>query len=110
MANCSSRASRILIIDDNAAIHTDFRKILRPMSNTHHDLEALFLGEAVADESPVVGYDTEVSNFFWLAGQGGFGIMMAPALAILTSEMINTGRPGLQSEDFAHALSPGRLL
>ncbi len=64
----------------------------------------------VADESPVVGYDTEVSNFFWLAGQGGFGIMMAPALAILTSEMINTGRPGLQSEDFAHALSPGRLL
>lgn len=64
----------------------------------------------VADETPVVGYDTEVPNFFWLAGQGGFGIMMAPALAILTTEIINTGGPGAQSEKFAHALSPGRLL
>lgn len=64
----------------------------------------------VADETPVVGYDTKVPNFFWLAGQGGFGIMMAPALANLTTEMISTGRPSTQSEDFAHALSPARLL
>ncbi len=35
----------------------------------------------VADESPVVGRDTTVANFVWLAGQGGYGIMMAPALA-----------------------------
>ena len=63
----------------------------------------------VTDEAPVVGYDTEVPNFFWLAGQGGFGIMMAPALANLTTELISTGRPGTQSEVFAHALSPARL-
>jgi D-arginine dehydrogenase len=35
----------------------------------------------VADESPVVAYDDVVPNFFWLAGQGGYGIMMAPTLA-----------------------------
>jgi D-arginine dehydrogenase len=35
----------------------------------------------VADENPVVGYDDVVENFFWLAGQGGYGIMMAPTLA-----------------------------
>ncbi len=35
----------------------------------------------VSDQSPVVGYDPTVDNFVWHAGQGGFGIMMAPALA-----------------------------
>ncbi len=35
----------------------------------------------VADEGPVAGHDTAVANFVWLAGQGGYGIMMAPALA-----------------------------
>lgn len=35
----------------------------------------------VADRSPVAGYDTHAEGFFWLAGQGGYGIQMAPALA-----------------------------
>ena len=35
----------------------------------------------VADKSPVVGFDPEVPAFFWFAGQGGYGIQMAPALA-----------------------------
>ena len=64
----------------------------------------------VADEAPVVGYDPDVPNFFWLAGQGGYGIMMAPALAVLTAELINMGCPGAQSENFAQALSPHRLV
>lgn len=34
----------------------------------------------VADENPVVGYDDVVPDFFWLAAQGGYGIMMAPML------------------------------
>ncbi|PCJ39428.1 MAG: FAD-dependent oxidoreductase [Moraxellaceae bacterium] len=33
------------------------------------------------DRSPVAGYDTSVAGFFWLAGQGGYGIQMAPGLA-----------------------------
>lgn len=35
----------------------------------------------VADRTPVVGFDPEAEGFFWLAGQGGYGIQTAPALA-----------------------------
>ena len=63
----------------------------------------------VADEAPVVGFDGEVPNFFWLAGQGGYGIMMAPALATLTAELMTSGEPSAKSAGFADALSPQRL-
>ncbi len=33
------------------------------------------------DRTPVVGFDDRASGFFWLAGQGGYGIQTAPALA-----------------------------
>lgn len=36
------------------------------------------------DRSPVVGYDVEMPGFFWLVGQGGYGIQTAPALARLS--------------------------
>ncbi|MEM7045834.1 MAG: FAD-binding oxidoreductase [Pseudomonadota bacterium] len=35
----------------------------------------------VADKTPVVGFDLDRHGFFWLAGQGGYGIQTAPALA-----------------------------
>lgn len=34
-----------------------------------------------ADRQPVVGYDSSNRDFFWLVGQGGFGIQTAPALS-----------------------------
>jgi D-arginine dehydrogenase len=34
-----------------------------------------------ADRTPVVGYDQRREGFFWLAGQGGYGIQTAPALS-----------------------------
>jgi D-arginine dehydrogenase len=51
----------------------------------------------VADEDPVVGPDPEVPSFFWLAGQGGFGIMTAPALARIAASLITTGDAGPNS-------------
>jgi D-arginine dehydrogenase len=33
------------------------------------------------DRNPVVGFDPTAEGFFWLAGQGGYGIQTAPALA-----------------------------
>jgi D-arginine dehydrogenase len=45
----------------------------------------------VADETPVVGFDATVPDFFWLAGQGGYGIMMAPALGRATAALIVSG-------------------
>ncbi len=35
------------------------------------------------DRLPVVGFDAGTEGFFWFAGQGGFGIQTAPALAKL---------------------------
>jgi len=35
----------------------------------------------VADKCPVVGYAPGAPGFFWLAGQGGYGIQSAPAMA-----------------------------
>ncbi|MGI9355168.1 MAG: NAD(P)/FAD-dependent oxidoreductase [Rhizobiaceae bacterium] len=35
----------------------------------------------VPDKCPVVGHSAKVDGFFWLAGQGGYGIQTAPALA-----------------------------
>ncbi|MCB1625330.1 MAG: FAD-binding oxidoreductase [Pseudomonadales bacterium] len=33
------------------------------------------------DRSPVIGFDPEQPSFFWFAGQGGYGIQAAPAMA-----------------------------
>jgi D-arginine dehydrogenase len=35
----------------------------------------------VADKCPVAGFSAQVEGFYWLAGQGGYGIQSAPALA-----------------------------
>lgn len=35
----------------------------------------------VADKTPVAGFSDVVDGFFWLAGQGGYGIQTSPALA-----------------------------
>ena len=42
----------------------------------------------VADKSPVCGYDTVVPGFFWLAGQGGYGIQSAPALSRTAAALV----------------------
>jgi D-arginine dehydrogenase len=42
----------------------------------------------VADRSPVSGFDDRVPGFFWLVGQGGYGIQMAPALARLAAALV----------------------
>ena len=41
-----------------------------------------------ADRSPIAGFDRDAPGFFWLAGQGGYGIQTAPALAALTVALI----------------------
>lgn len=42
----------------------------------------------VADRCPVVGFDADVPGFFWLAGQGGYGIQSAPALARVAAALV----------------------
>jgi D-arginine dehydrogenase len=45
----------------------------------------------VADKTPVVGMDTQADGFFWLAGQGGYGIQTSPALSRAVAALITTG-------------------
>ena len=42
----------------------------------------------VADRSPVVGFAPEAPGFFWLAGQGGYGIQTAPAMGALATVLV----------------------
>lgn len=62
----------------------------------------------VADRTPVAGYDLNAPDFFWLAGQGGYGIQTAPALSRLAACLVQ-GLPvpddlaahGVRAEDLA---------
>jgi D-arginine dehydrogenase len=40
-----------------------------------------------ADKTTVVGFDPERAGFFWLAGQGGYGIQTAPAMGRLAAAL-----------------------
>jgi D-arginine dehydrogenase len=42
----------------------------------------------VKDHYPVAGFAKDAKGFFWLAGQGGFGIKTAPALARITAALV----------------------
>ena len=46
----------------------------------------------VEDQNPVVKFDPDIEGFFWLAAQGGYGIMMAPTLAKAATGLIVNGK------------------
>jgi len=46
----------------------------------------------VPDKTPVVGFAPDAPGFFWLAGQGGYGIQTAPAMGGLSAALIR-GEP-----------------
>lgn len=62
----------------------------------------------VADRTPVVGFAPETEGFFWLAGQGGYGVQTAPALSQLTADLC-LGRASPLDADVIKALDPGRV-
>ena len=60
------------------------------------------------DRHPVVGFAPDADGFFWLAGQGGFGLQTSPAVAAACASLIaNTAwqLPDVTPE----ALSPARF-
>ncbi len=67
----------------------------------------------VPDDTPVVGFDPRAAGFFWLAGQGGYGIQTAPAMGRLSAALASGQevpadlvRLGLSAAD----LAPDRLI
>ncbi|OCW56925.1 NAD(P)/FAD-dependent oxidoreductase [Hoeflea olei] len=59
------------------------------------------------DRSPVVGFAAEDNGFFWLAGQGGYGMQTAPALSQLAADLC-LGRLSPLPPVVLEALSPKR--
>jgi len=66
----------------------------------------------VRDGCPVAGFDPDRRGFFWLAGQGGYGIETSPAMGRLCASLV--GGQGVPADlgdlgVIPEAVSPGRL-
>ena len=62
------------------------------------------------DRTFVVGPDPRAKGFFWLAGQGGYGVQSAPAMARLATQLV-LGQPVSEAvEPVLHRVLPDRLL
>jgi len=62
-------------------------RIERAFNISVRRIEASWAGlrSFVADKCPVAGFSYQAEGFYWLAGQGGYGIQSAPALAQLAA-------------------------
>ena len=61
-----------------------------------------------SDSVPAAGFDPDHPGFFWLAGQGGYGIKTSPALGRLCASLILGEAPTVPA-DAVDALSPARF-
>jgi len=62
------------------------------------------------DRAPVIGFDPDADGFFWLAGQGGYGIQTAPAAAKLAAALIRGEELPPQVDGFDPvSVSPARF-
>lgn len=62
------------------------------------------------DRCPVVGRDPRDPGFVWLAGQGGYGVQTAPAIARLLRDIVVQGGTGEFGADILAAVSPARFV
>jgi D-arginine dehydrogenase len=61
-----------------------------------------------SDRHPAVGFAADAEGFFWLAGQGGFGLQTSPAMAAIAESLITGGSwpvPDVTRDE----LDPGRF-
>jgi D-arginine dehydrogenase len=62
------------------------------------------------DRSPIIGFDSKQPGFFWLAGQGGYGIQTAPAAARFAAALLRGEAPPRELDEIdAPQLSPARF-
>jgi len=60
------------------------------------------------DRHPAAGFASDVEGFFWLAGQGGFGLQTSPAMARVAASLI-AGTPWPVADVRSEELSPARF-
>jgi D-arginine dehydrogenase len=59
------------------------------------------------DGNPVCGFDPSTEDFFWLAGQGGYGIQTSPALSRLAAALVRG--ESVPDDVAAMGLAPGDI-
>ncbi len=62
-----------------------------------------------SDKHPAVGFAPDAEGFFWLVGQGGFGLQTSPAMAAIAASLIAGGAWPVP-EVAADGLSPARFV
>ncbi|WP_375388174.1 NAD(P)/FAD-dependent oxidoreductase [uncultured Amnibacterium sp.] len=63
-----------------------------------------------ADALPVVGFDADVPGFYWLAGQGGYGIQTSAALGrVVAADLLGVPHGIAGLDDLLPQLSPARF-
>lgn len=88
-------------------LHRFEQAVTVPVTRVEHSWAGL--RSFVADRTPVAGFAPEACGFFWLAGQGGYGVQTAPALSRLSAALVLGQKSELAPEVIA-ALSPERFL
>lgn len=80
---CDAQPEEIDIAICADRIMTAFDLDIRRIDNKWAGLRSF-----VADKEPVIGYSQVTPGFFWMAGQGGYGIQSAPAAAELATALV----------------------
>jgi D-arginine dehydrogenase len=63
------------------------------------------------DRKPIYGFDPRLTDFFWFAGQGGYGIQTAPAAARLgAQQFLGLSSDAMTAQIEASNYAPGRFL
>ncbi len=87
-------------------LHRFEQAVTIPVTRVEHSWAGL--RSFTPDRTPVVGYAGDADGFFWLAGQGGYGVQTAPALSRLCAALIAGHAPAVNAPTLA-ALSPARF-
>lgn len=89
-------------------------RIMRAFALDIRRIESSWAGlrSFVADREPVIGFSAVAPGFFWMAGQGGYGIQSAPAAAALAAALVRgcAVPEHIAAEGFdPRRVAPGRL-
>jgi D-arginine dehydrogenase len=69
------------------------------------------LRTSAPDDLPVVGLDPGLPGFCWLAGLGGYGVQLSPAVGrLLAAAALDRDVPADLAPEAANAVSPGRFI
>lgn len=99
---------------DDMAIAEGVERLMQATTLEVNRLEHSWAGlrTFAPDGAPVVGFDPSTDGFFWLVGQGGYGIQSAPALSRTAAALAlrqNIPVDILSHGLVLHEISPNRL-